>query len=91
MGTILSLIWLASIVCIWYFWRKKPNKKYLLTSVAVLVVSTFLYSLTPEYRADSAKREAESASKASSKSISKKEASESISRAEADKKEKKYR
>ncbi len=88
MGTILSLIWLASIVCIWYFWRKKPDKKYLLTSVAVLVVSTFLYSLTPEYRADSAKREAESASKASSKSISKKEASESISRAEADKKEK---
>lgn len=88
MGTILSLIWVASIVCIWYFWRKKPNKKYLLTSVAVLVVSTFLYSLTPEYRADSAKREAESASKASSKSISKKEASESISRAEADKKEK---
>lgn len=68
MGTILSLIWLASIVCIWYFWRKKPNKKYLLTSVAVLVISTFLYSLTPEYRADSAKREAESASKASKKS-----------------------
>lgn len=88
MGTILSLIWVASIVCIWYFWRKKPNKKYLLTSVAVLVASTFLYSLTPEYRTDSAKREAESASKASSKSISKKEASESISRAEADKKEK---
>lgn len=88
MGTILSLIWVASIVCIWYFWRKKPNKKYLLTSVAVLVASTFLYSLTPEYRTNSAKREAESASKASSKSISKKEASESISRAEADKKEK---
>lgn len=88
MGTILSLIWVASIVCIWYFWRKKPNKKYLLTSVAVLVASTFLYSLTPEYRTDSAKRETESASKASSKSISKKEASESISHAEADKKEK---
>ncbi|MBF0758182.1 hypothetical protein E4T91_05415 [Ligilactobacillus murinus] len=68
MGTILSLIWVASIVCIWYFWRKKPNKKYLLTSVAVLMISTFLYSLTPEYRADSAKREAESASKASKKS-----------------------
>lgn len=70
MGTILSLIWVGSIVCIWYFWRKKPNKKYLLTSVVVLVVSTFLYSLTPNYKESLAKKNSSS----QTTSISKEEA-----------------
>lgn len=83
MGTLLSLICVGSIVSIWYFWRKKPDKKYLIISVVALITSSFLYSLTPEYKKDLAKKEAESSSKA----ISKKIASESVSRAESSKKQ----
>lgn len=92
MGTLLSLICVGSIVSIWYFWRKKPDKKYLIISVVALITSSFLYSLTPEYKKDLAEKEAESSNKAISKkeaseSISKKIASESASRAESSKKQ----
>lgn len=52
MGALLSLIFFASIVGIWYFWKKKPNKTYLISSIIALVLSTFLYSFTSEYKND---------------------------------------
>lgn len=50
MGTLLSLIFFASIFGIWYFWKRKPNKTYLIFSIVALVLSTFLFSFTPEYK-----------------------------------------
>lgn len=50
MGTLLSLIFFASIFGIWYFWKRKPNKKYLISSIVTLILSTFLFSFTPEYK-----------------------------------------
>lgn len=58
MGTLLSLIFFASIVGIWYFWKKTPNKTYLISSIIALVLSTFLYSFTPEYKDDEKKTRA---------------------------------
>lgn len=62
MGTLLSLIFFVSIFGIWYFWKKKPNKTYLISSIIALVLSTFLYSFTPEYKNDEKKRDQESSS-----------------------------
>lgn len=96
MGTLLIFIWLGSIVGIWYFWRKKLDKRFLLTSIAIFLLSSFLYSLTPDYKESIKKQETESSSKTSSQSVSKKEAresaskksaSESISRIESSKKQ----
>lgn len=80
MGTLLSLIFFASIFGIWYFWKRKPNKKYLISSIVALVLSTFLFSFTPEYKQTKLEREqertAESSKKEKSISESKKLASE---------------
>ena len=39
---ILTLIFLASAFCIWYFIKKSPNKKYRNISIAVLIGSIFI-------------------------------------------------
>ena len=39
---ILTLIFLASAFCIWYFIKKSPNKKYRNISIAVLIGSSLI-------------------------------------------------
>lgn len=48
LNNILSIIWIALIICIFYFWKKKPNKKYLKASIIGFVAVTLLIGLLPQ-------------------------------------------
>lgn len=48
MDSFLALIFLASIFSSWYFWRKKPNKRFLSGSIAVLILSFLLIGALPQ-------------------------------------------
>ena len=66
MAIIISLLEILSIVGIWYFWKKKPNKKGLIISIVLLFVFGGLYSTTGKYKADKQAQEASSSSMVSS-------------------------
>ncbi len=86
MGTLLSLIFFASIFGIWYFWKRKPNKKYLISSIVALVLSTFLFSFTPEYKQTKLEREQERTAESSKKEKSISESKKLASKIESSKK-----
>lgn len=48
LNNILPIIWIALIICIFYFWKKKPNKKYLKASIIGFVAVTLLIGLLPQ-------------------------------------------
>lgn len=68
MANIIALLDVLSAVGIWYFWKKKPNKKGLIASIVLLFVFGGLYSTTNTYKADQESQE-ESSSSAESSSI----------------------
>ncbi|WP_323074954.1 hypothetical protein [Limosilactobacillus reuteri] len=48
LNNILSIIWIALIICIFYFWKKKPNKRYMWASIIGVIVLTFLIGSLPQ-------------------------------------------
>lgn len=48
LNNVLSIIWIALIIFIFYFWKKKPNKKYLKVSIISFIAITFLIGLLPQ-------------------------------------------
>ena len=71
-NNILVLLWLASIVCIFYFWKRKPNRKYKRISIAVCIVLLFSIGSLPENKAQTNSNKATEVSNVSSSSSSKK-------------------
>lgn len=47
-NTILVLLWILSIVGIFYFWKRKPNKSYKRASIIACVILFFAIGLLPE-------------------------------------------
>lgn len=92
MATIIALLEILSIVGIWYFWKKSPNKKGLIASIILLFVFGGLYSTTSRYKADEKSQEESSSSLESSSIKESKKNSSSIvassKKKEADKKAK---
>lgn len=86
MGTILVFLEIASIVGIWYFWKKKPNKKYLIWSIILLFVFGGLFSTTNSYKQETKAQKADSSS---IKESTEKESKKSSSLAVASSKKKK--
>lgn len=90
MDIFIGFIELISIFGIWYFWKKRPNKKGLIVSAILLFVFGGLYSTTNTYKADQKSQEASSSSmEASSIKESKRNSSlivASSKKKEADKK-----
>lgn len=76
MGTILAVLEIAAIVGIWYFWKKNPNRKYLILSIILLFVFGGLFSTTNSYKQEAkAQKESSSSVKASTERESKKSSS----------------
>lgn len=48
LNTVLVLLWIASLISIYYFWKKRPNKKYKRISIAVCIMLFFAIGLLPE-------------------------------------------
>lgn len=48
LNNVLSIIWIALIIFIFYFWKKKPNKKYLKVSIISFIAITLLIGLLPQ-------------------------------------------
>lgn len=78
MATIIALLEIVSIIGIWFFWKKKPNKKGLIVSIVLLFVFGGLYSTTNTYKADKRSQEASSSSMESSSIKESKKNSSSI-------------
>lgn len=48
LNNVLSIIWIALIIFIFYFWKKKANKKYLKVSIISFIAITLLIGLLPQ-------------------------------------------
>lgn len=80
MDSFLALIFLASIFSSWYFWRKKPNKRFLSGSIAVLILSFLLIGALPQKTEKTTTNQAKtskSVKKERAKASSKRESEES--------------
>lgn len=80
MDSFLALIFLASIFSSWYFWRKKPDKRFLSGSIAVLILSFLLIGALPqktEETTTSQVKTSKSVKKEHAKASSKRESEES--------------
>lgn len=66
MDNVYTVLIIVSLVGIWYFWRKKPNKKALISSAILLLASSYLFSTTSYYKLEVKSQEAESSSRESS-------------------------
>lgn len=83
---LLVLVLLISVVCIWYFIKKRPNKAYKNIAIAVAVISFVIIGVTaPNEKPKTATKEAVSSKKTSKKTASpstiKAESSDSASKA----------
>lgn len=77
MYTLLILLSFLSLVGAWYYWKKKPNKKYLIICVVLAFVFGGLSTTTNGYKAEEADEAASSSKVESSrKASSKKEESQ---------------
>lgn len=77
LNNILSIIWIALIICIFYFWKKKSNKKYLKVSIISFIAITLLIGLLPQ---SSSTKEATKTAEATSVSSSSQVTSSSSSK-----------
>lgn len=77
-NTILVLLWIASVLCIFYFWKKKPNRKYKWASVITCVVLFLAIGLLPENQAQSNKTTEVQKTSSSSANSSKAKSNSSI-------------
>ncbi|WP_432749197.1 hypothetical protein [Pediococcus pentosaceus] len=77
MDNFFTLLLILALIAIWYFIRKKPNKKYKNVSIIVAIISFFIVGLTNQSNSDN---------KASSKSIKTEKTSSKNSKQSSDKK-----
>lgn len=81
-NTILVLLWILSIIGIFYFWKKKPNKNYKRASIIACIILFFIIGLLPENQKQSNKTtEVSKVSSSSSNSIKPKNSSSTVSKA----------
>lgn len=76
----LALIFLASLFSSWYFWKKKPDKRFRSGSIAVLILSVLLFGAIPTHKTD-----ASSADEAKTSTSVKKDSSKAASKRESEK------
>ncbi|MFR0549627.1 ECF transporter S component [Limosilactobacillus reuteri subsp. suis] len=48
LNNFLTLIWIVLVICIFYFWKKKLNRKYMWGSIIGLIALTFLIGSLPQ-------------------------------------------
>lgn len=77
MDNFFTLLLILALIAIWYFIRKKPNKKYKNVSIIVAIISFFVVGLTNQSNGDN---------KASSKGIKTEKTSSKNSKQSSDKK-----
>lgn len=70
LNNILSIIWLALIICIFYFWKKKSNKKYIWASIVGAIALTFLIGSLPQNKQSNTTNDVEATTSSSSVSSS---------------------
>lgn len=80
-NTILVLLWMLSIVGIFYFWKRKPNKSYKRASIVACIILFFAIGLLPENQKQSNKTiEVSKVSSSSSNSIKHNNSSSTVSK-----------
>ena len=75
LNTILVFCWILSLVAIFYFWKKRPNRTYKRISIVISILLVFCIALLPsnrQYSGSSSASSSSTSSKAYSKSASKK-------------------
>ena len=68
LNNILSVVWIILIACIFYFWKKKPNKKYKWASIVAFIAVTCLIGTLPENKSQTQHEQATESSSVSSSS-----------------------
>lgn len=88
MYTILILLSFLALVGAWYYWKKKPNKKYLIICIVLAFVFGGLSTTTNGYKAEEADEAASSSKVESSKKADSQEKASSESKVKAESKAK---